>query len=90
MLEKSVSIVNKSGLHARPAAQFVQTALQFKSTIKVGKASREVDGKSILGVLSLGITKGTRITLKAEGEDEVDAIETMMALIENLFGEGME
>lgn len=87
MIEKSILITNSTGLHARPAAQFVQAAAKFESKIKVSKAGREVDAKSIISVLSLGVSKGTEITLKAEGEDEQAAVEALIGLIQRGFGE---
>ena len=88
MIEKSIVITNNTGLHARPAAEFVQVATKFKSKIKVSKAGHEVDARSIVSVLSLGVGKGTEITLKAEGEDEQAAINALVALIQSNFGEG--
>lgn len=87
MIEKSILITNSTGLHARPAAQFVQAATKFESKIKVSKAGREADAKSIISVLSLGVSKGTEITLKAEGEDEQAAVEALLGLIQRGFGE---
>ena len=88
MIEKRILIANQTGLHARPAAQFVQAAAKFKSRVMISKAGREVDAKSIISVLSLGAGKGTEITLKAEGEDEGAAIDALVALIQSNFGEG--
>jgi len=88
MIEKSISVTNKSGLHARPAAQFVRTAAGFKSRILVARAGRQADAKSIISVLSLGAAQGTEITLKVEGEDEEAAVEALSALFNNNFGEG--
>lgn len=82
MFEKTVTIKNKTGLHARPASQFVQTASKFKSDIKLMKDEKSVDAKSIIEVLSMGIGKGSTITITAEGEDEKDAVETLVGLIE--------
>lgn len=90
MIEKRILIANKTGLHARPAAQFVQAASKFKSRIKISKAGREADAKSIISVLSLGAGKGTEITLKAEGEDEQAAIDALAVLIQSNFGEGTD
>lgn len=90
MIEKSILILSKTGLHARPATQFVQAASRFKSKIKVSKDGREVDAKSIISVLSLGAGKGTEITCKAEGEDEQAAIDALVALIQSNFGEGTD
>ena len=86
-VEKKVSIQNKLGLHARPAALFVQTASKYRSEIKVEKAGEEVNGKSILGLMSLAAAHRDVITLKAEGEDAVEAIEGLEGLIESKFGE---
>lgn len=72
--EKNVTIVNETGLHARPASQFVQKAGKFKSEIQIVFEDKEVNAKSIMGVMSLGIGQGKEITLKAEGEDEVEAV----------------
>lgn len=72
--QKSVTIINETGLHARPASQFVQKAGKFKSEIQIVFEDKEVNAKSIMGVMSLGIGQGKEITLKAEGEDEVVAV----------------
>lgn len=83
-------IENEVGLHARPAALFVQTAAKFKSIIKVRNATRGtpfMDAKSILSVLGLGISKGHEIEVTAEGEDEQTALETITRLIESDFVE---
>ncbi len=86
-MEKEFTIVNKLGFHARAAVQFVQLASKFKSDIKVKKDNVVVCGKSIMGVLMLAASKGTNITLIAEGEDEQQAIKELGELIENGFGE---
>ncbi len=78
------------GLHARPAARFVQAATAFKSKITVAnatKSSAPVDAKSILMVLTLGVHQGFEIVIEAEGEDENEAIEVLKALVEDNFGE---
>ncbi|MCX8116544.1 MAG: HPr family phosphocarrier protein [Desulfobacterota bacterium] len=80
-------IRNKLGLHARAAALFVKTANRFVSEVSLEKDGHTVNGKSIMGILMLAATKGSRITLKAEGKDEVEAIETLGKLFENKFGE---
>ena len=82
-----ITINNEVGLHARPATFFIQRANEFKSGIWVEKEERRVNAKSLLGVLSLGIVKGTTITLIADGSDEDEAINSLMALIEDNFGE---
>ena len=82
-----LEITNKTGLHARPAALFVQEANKFKSKITVRKGEKEVNAKSILGVLTLGASRGTRVTVNAEGEDEQEALEALKMLHANNFGE---
>jgi phosphocarrier protein len=82
MYSKEVTIKNQVGLHARPATYFIQKANEFKEEIKVTKDEREVNGKSLLGVLSLGITRGMTITLIADGEDEAAAIEGLATLVD--------
>jgi phosphocarrier protein len=85
--EVEVQIVNRLGLHARAAAKLVHLANQFQSSIGVSKGSSRVDGKSILGLLTLAASKGTRLTLNASGADESEALEAMRRLIEDRFGE---
>jgi phosphocarrier protein HPr len=87
MREVTLTLRNKTGLHARPAALFVQAAKGFQSTLHVRKDDREVDAKSILSVLTLGAESGAVITLTAEGNDEDLAVETLQKLIESNFGE---
>jgi len=87
MISRSVIIKNSVGLHARPATFFVQKANCFKSSIWVEKEDCRVNAKSLLGVLSLGISKGTAITIIADGQDENDAVEALVALVESEFGE---
>lgn len=87
MISRSVTILNSVGLHARPATFFVQKANCFKSSIWVEKEDCRVNAKSLLGVLSLGISKGTEITLIADGADEADAVESLAALVDSEFGE---
>ena len=72
MIERELAIRNRLGLHARAAAKFVQTASRFKSAVKVRKNGEEVDGKSILGILLLAASQGTRIVVSVSGEDEAD------------------
>ena len=78
---------NQGGLHARPATFFIQKANEFKSAIWVEKDERKVNAKSLLGVLSLGIVKGTTITLIADGADEKEAVEALVELVKDNFGE---
>ena len=87
MYVKDVLVQNQVGLHARPATFFIQKANEFKSTIMVEKEERRVNAKSLLGVLSLGITKGTTINLVADGSDEQDAIDALSELIASNFNE---
>ena len=87
MISKEVVIDNQVGLHARPATFFIQKANEFKSSIWVEKEERRVNAKSLLGVLSLGIVKGTAITLIADGADEEEAIDTLSRLIDSDFSE---
>ena len=87
MIEKQMVIKNKFGLHARPAAVLVQTASKFKSKIKIIKDSQEVDGKSIMGLMTLAASAGSTITLVADGEDEAKALQALEQLIEGGFGE---
>ena len=83
MITRDVTIKNSVGLHARPATFFIQKANQYKSTIWVEKDERRVNAKSLLGVLSLGITKDMSVTLIADGADEEDAINGLAELIDN-------
>ena len=87
MKSKEVVINNQVGLHARPATFFIQKANEFKSSIWVEKEERRVNAKSLLGVLSLGIVKGTAVKIIADGIDEEAAIDTLSALIESDFTE---
>ena len=87
MVSREVKITNAIGLHARPATFFVQKANCYRSAIKVEKDDRSVSAKSLLGVLSLGITKGSTITISAEGPDEEEAVNALCALIAANFGE---
>lgn len=86
-MQRDVEIKNKLGLHARAAAKFVHTAARFKSDIKIRKGDEEVDGKSILGILLLAAGRGSVVTLKADGEDERDALDAIEKLIDAKFDE---
>ena len=81
MFLKEVVVQNQVGLHARPATFFIQKANEYKSSIWIEKDERKVNAKSLLGVLSLGITKGINITIIAEGSDEEKAVNELVALI---------
>jgi phosphocarrier protein HPr len=87
MVETSVEIVNKAGLHARAAAKLVALTGSFSSRVQIGH-TKMVDGKSILSLMMLAAVKGTRITIVVDGEDEVAALNAIVALIENRFEEG--
>ena len=81
MVVKEASVVNQVGLHARPATFFTQKANEFKCSVWIEKDERKVNAKSLLGVLSLGIVKGTTINIVADGPDEEEAAETLCHLI---------
>ena len=87
MYVKEVTINNQVGLHARPATFFIQKANEFKSSIWVEKDERRVNAKSLLGVLSLGIVKGTSVSLIADGSDEQTAVDTLVELVSSDFAE---
>ena len=87
MFSKEVTVTNQTGLYARPATFFIQKANEFRSTMMVEKAERKVNAKSLLGVLSLGITKGSTNTISAEGPEETEAVNALCELIESNFGE---
>jgi phosphocarrier protein HPr len=87
MPEITLAVRHKVGLHARPAALFVQTAKQFASDIRVAHGEREANAKSILTLLTLGVNQGAVITVRAEGEDADQSLAALKALIENNFGE---
>ncbi|MBN1942083.1 MAG: HPr family phosphocarrier protein [Phycisphaerae bacterium] len=86
-VEREVVIVNKYGLHARPAMQFVELANKFACGIEVSKASLTVDAKSIMSVMRLAATKGTKLNVVADGDDAAEAIHALAELIEGGFGE---
>lgn len=87
MTEKTVRIVNFLGLHARAAAKFVDTASRYRASIEIVRGSESVDGKSILGLLTLAAPRGTELRLVAQGPDESQAIEALVTLIDQRFGE---
>ncbi|MCC7129490.1 MAG: hypothetical protein B6D39_07155 [Anaerolineae bacterium UTCFX2] len=87
MPEMTLTIHHKSGLHARPAAMFVQTANKYQSVIKVKHGEREVNAKSIMGILTLGASQGAVVTVRAEGDDADLALSGLRELVENNFGE---
>jgi phosphocarrier protein len=87
MTEATMTIENKTGIHARPASIFVQTAAKFKSKVQIKAKGKTVDAKSILMIMSMGLVKGTEITICADGEDEADAVAALKDLVESKFGE---
>ena len=87
MFTQEVTVNNEVGLHARTATYFIQKANEFKSSIWVEKEERRVNAKSLLGVLSLGIVKGTTITLIADGPDAKEAVEALVQLINGQLSE---
>ncbi len=87
MTEVTVVIDNKTGIHARPASLFVQTAAGYKSKIQLEAKGKTVDAKSILMLMSLGLVQGTEVKIIADGEDEADAVKALKELIESRFGE---
>ena len=82
MLRKELDVRSKIGLHARPAALFVQTANKFSSDVFVEKDTKKVNGKSIMGIMSLGVAKNEKITIIIDGPDEEEAMESLTRLIE--------
>lgn len=87
MTSVNLTVENKTGIHARPASIFVQTAAKFKSKIQIAANGKKVDAKGILGIMSMGLKKGTDITIEADGADEAEAIKALKDLVESKFGE---
>ena len=87
MINKKITIKNKLGLHARAAVKLVNLANRFESMVKIVKDGNEIDGKSILGILTLAATQGSEITLKVSGRDEALAAEALVGLINDRFQE---
>ena len=87
MIEKEIVVENKTGLHARPAAMFVEKADRFQSEVELVFDGISINAKSIIGVLSLGIGKGDKAILRIEGEDEEEAMEAILEMVRNKFGE---
>lgn len=88
MTEIKLTITNATGLHARPAALFVQKAGSFKSKVNLSGNGKTVDAKSILGILGLGLSKGAEVVITADGEDEAACVQALKVLFESNFGEG--
>ena len=87
MVERSAQIVNKNGLHARPAAEVVKAASKFKSEITIVRDDLEVNGKSIMGVMMLAAEFGATLTIRANGPDAQQAVDAIAELITHRFGE---
>ncbi|AEJ00414.1 Phosphotransferase system, phosphocarrier protein HPr [Nitrosomonas sp. Is79A3] len=88
MQTKEVEIVNKLGLHARASAKLTKLASQFKCEVWATKNNRRVNAKSIMGVMTLAANKGSRLQIETTGDDEVEAMAALVALVEDYFGEG--
>ena len=87
MTEKDFTVKNRLGLHARPAALFVQTTGKFRSSVKVRKGDQEVDGKSIMGLMMLAAEEGSVLSIRADGQDEQEVLNSLETLFTNRFGE---
>jgi phosphocarrier protein HPr len=87
MTSRSVTVVNQLGMHARAAAKFVHLATRFESRVRVARDGRDLDGKSIMGILLLAAARGCTIAISAAGADERAAVEALAALVEGGFGE---
>ena len=88
MLKQEIEIINKLGLHARASSKFTQTASAFKCEVWVTRKERRVKGKSIMGLMMLAAAKGSTIELETDGADEAEAMQALVALINDYFGEG--
>ena len=88
MVSRQVTIINKQGLHARPATAMVNTAAKFKSEIFICRDEKKVNGKSILGLLVLAAECGAALTIEAQGSDENEAVEALVNLVNDHFGMG--
>ncbi len=88
MPQQEVEIVNKLGLHARASAKLTQLATQYASEVWIARGTRRVNAKSIMGVMMLAAAKGAKVTLETSGADEAAAMEALVALIADKFGEG--
>ena len=87
MTSRTVVVVNQLGMHARAAAKFVRIATRYQARVRVARDAREMDGKSIMGILLLAAARGTSITISAEGADEDEAVQALVALVTSGFGE---
>jgi phosphocarrier protein len=87
MTSESVTVVNHLGMHARAAAKFVHLATRFQARVRVARDRREMDGKSIMGILLLAAARGSVITISADGSDEGEAVRALVELVQSGFGE---
>jgi phosphocarrier protein HPr len=87
MTSRSVTVVNQLGMHARAAAKFVHLASRYQSQVLVARQARQMDGKSIMGILLLAAARGSTITISGDGSDERDAVAALVALVQSGFGE---
>ena len=87
LISAEVQIRNSLGLHARPAAKFVQEANGFSSRIKVKKKGQVVNGKSVMGLMTLAAAKGSKLVIEADGDDAADAVDALKRMVEDKFGE---
>jgi phosphocarrier protein HPr len=87
MTSQPVTVVNRLGMHARAAAKFVHMATRFTARVRVTRDNREMDGKSIMGILLLAAARGTTITISADGLDEREAVDALVGLVQSGFGE---
>lgn len=88
MLQREVEIVNKLGLHARASAKLTQLAARYQSEVQMSRNGRKVNAKSIMGVMMLAAGKGSKVVIETDGPDESDAMEAIVSLIGDCFGEG--
>ena len=87
MIESTITIKNRTGLHARAAAKFVEITSSFTSSVEVSNGEKAVDGKSILSVMMLAASPGSELTLRIDGKDESEVLEAIRKLVDNNFGE---
>jgi phosphocarrier protein HPr len=87
MTSRSITVVNQLGMHARAAAKFVHLATRYQSAVRVARDGRQMDGKSIMGILLLAAACGSTLTISADGSDEREAVEALTSLIASGFGE---
>ncbi len=87
MTSQPVTVVNRLGMHARAAAKFVHMATRFTARVRVARDHREMDGKSIMGILLLAAARGATITISADGIDEREAVDALVGLVQSGFGE---